>query len=118
VQQEPPNLRGLPGQHLTAEVVDDVAVVARERLDEAAGVGPVAQRQRGQVQGGRPALGALLQPGHVGGAQPQPEYLVEQRRRLLQAEAQLLGADLQQLPADTHPGQRQRGIRAGGQRQV
>ena len=34
MEQETPHLLGEPGQHLRAEIVDDMTVVARERLDE------------------------------------------------------------------------------------
>ena len=64
-QQEVADLGGLSGQHLLAEVVDDVPVRAGEPLDEIRTVRPVAQPQRGQLQSGGPSLGPRQQPEHV-----------------------------------------------------
>jgi hypothetical protein len=55
---------GLAGQHLAAEVVDDVAVAGPEGGDERLQVRAAPQRQAGQDQPGRPALGPLPQPLH------------------------------------------------------
>ena len=50
-------------EHLLDEVVDDVPVVPGEAGDEAGGVVASLQREGGQLQGGDPALGALLEGG-------------------------------------------------------
>ena len=71
-QEEGADLRGLAAEHLGAEVVHDVAVVARELADELLGVGGSAtpEGERGEVETGRPALGAFLEPSD--GVVPNP----------------------------------------------
>ena len=72
-------------QNLLDEVVEDEPVAAGERLDEPRDVPPVGGagmgpgRQRGQLQPGRPPLGARLERGHERGLQLQPHHLVEER---------------------------------------
>ena len=56
---------GLLPQHLLDQVVDDVAVVAGEAGDEAAGVLASLERQRRQLKRRDPPLGPLLQGGDV-----------------------------------------------------
>ncbi len=53
------------GQDLLGEVVADEAVAAAELPDELVRVVPAGQRQRGEVEARRPALGALHQLGHA-----------------------------------------------------
>ena len=63
-EQEVADLARLPGQHLVGEVVDHEPVAPGERLEEAgdlARLGDAAQRQRGELQSGDPALGAVLE---------------------------------------------------------
>ena len=99
-----------PGQHLRAQVVDDVAVVARERLDELVRAGPVPDGQRRQVEAGRPSLGQLAQPDDVVPVEPEPVQPVEEEVGVLLGEAQLLRVDLGQLAAGAEPRQRKRGL--------
>ena len=75
----------LAGQDLLDEVVDDVPVVPGEAGDEAGGVVASLERERRQLQGGDPALGAPLQRRDVGGVQVEPDDLVEVRRHLVAA---------------------------------
>ena len=92
-----------------------------ERLDEAGDVtalGNAAQRERGQLQAGDPALGALLERLHVGRGEVEAHHLVEEVARLGRGEAQVGGAELGQLPAAAQPRQRQRRVGAGGHQQV
>ena len=65
LQQEGLDTIGLTRQHLLGQVVDDVAVIAREAGDEAGHVVSPLHRQRRQLERGDPALGASLQRGHV-----------------------------------------------------
>ena len=59
-------------QHLGHQVVGHQPVPAGEGGHERRRVGPVAQGQPGQLQPGRPALGALDQRRHLRLGQPQP----------------------------------------------
>ena len=70
-QQERPDLLWLTIEHLGHQVVGDMAVVAVERGDERVRVLPVANRQAGQDQPGRPALGPFHEALHVAGGKPQ-----------------------------------------------
>ena len=76
-EQEVADLGGLAGQHLVGEVVDDEPVAAGERLDEAGdlvALRDAAQGERGELEAGDPALGALLERVHVGGGEVQPHH--------------------------------------------
>ena len=63
---------GLALQDLLDEVVDDVAVVARELLDEPADVVATLQREGGELQGGDPAFRSPFQRSDVAGRQVEP----------------------------------------------
>jgi hypothetical protein len=62
----------LAGEQLPRQVVDEVAVVARESVDHAARIRFTAQRERRQVKRGRPPLRPLLQPLDVRRGQSEP----------------------------------------------
>ncbi|MDP9207529.1 MAG: hypothetical protein M3O65_03335 [Actinomycetota bacterium] len=109
-QQEPPDGVRLAGQHLRAQVVGDMAVVAMERGDEGAGVLPAAKRQTGQDQPRRPALGPLGQTLGVAGPQLQPHRPVQEGQGFFVGELQVGDPDLGQLSPGSHPGQRQRRV--------
>ena len=76
VEQERADHLRLPAQNLFNQVVKDKPMASRERLDKPsdvsrlAGMGP--GRQPGQLQPGRPSLGARLKRGHERGLQLQP----------------------------------------------
>ena len=118
LQQEAPDLLGLTVQDLLDQVVDDVAVVPREARDEAGDIVAPLHRQRRQLEGGDPAFGAPLQRGDVPRGEIQPHHLVEVRGGLVRREAQIGGADLDELAPRPQAGQRQRRIGAGGDHQV
>ena len=80
-----------------------------------AGMGP--GRQRGQLQPGRPPLGARLERGHERGLQPQPHHLVEEHLRLVGGEPEVRGPHLHELATRTQTGQRQRRVGPRGHRQ-
>ena len=67
---------------------------------------------------GRPPLGAGRQRRHRRGGQVSTSRFAQQRRRLVRGEAQVVGAQLGQLPAGPQPGQRQRRVGPSGQHQV
>ena len=121
---EPLQHRGLPQEraqllvllleHLLGQVVQDVPVAAGERGHERGGILVPAQRQRGQLQPGRPPLGPGRQRRH--------RRIRESRRRVLEQlgglrgrEPQLGLAYLGQLAAGPQPRQRQRRVAAAGQ---
>ena len=105
--QEAPDVLGLPLQHLFHEVVDDEPVVAGEGLDESGGVLAALERQRGKLEGDDPALGARLERLDVCGGEGEPHGLGEVGRGLLGREAQVGGADLDELAPRAQPGERQ-----------
>ena len=117
-QQEASGRGRLAVEHLGRQVVGDQPVAAGEGGHERRRVGPVAQRQPGQLQPGRPALGALDQRRHLRVGQAQPHALAQERGRLLGAEAQVGGAQLGQLAAGAQARQGQRRVLAGGDHQV
>ena len=109
---------GLALQDLLDQVVDDVAVVAGEAGDEAGDVVAPLHRERRQLERGDPAFGAPLQRRDVLRRQVQAHHLVEVRRGLVGREAQVGGADLDELAARPQPSQRQRRVGAAGDHQV
>jgi len=66
--EELPDLGRLAAEHLLGQEVGDEPVVAAELADEGARVGVAAQRERREVQSGRPPLGPLDQHGNIGEA--------------------------------------------------
>ena len=105
---------GCLAEDLVDEVVDDVAVVAGEPGDEPRRVVAVPQRDRGQLQGRDPALGAVAPgPPRRSRRGTRPVAVVEVRRRLVVGEAEVGRTDLDQLTAGAQPGQGKGGIGAG-----
>ena len=94
-----------------------MAARAREPVHEGLGVRAVAEREGGQVEPGRPALGALDQPRHqlVGQAHPGGR---QQGVRFGVAERQLRGPQLRELPVGPPAAEGQRRIRPGSQGQL
>ena len=77
-----------------------------------------AQRQRGELEAGDPALRALLERLHVGGIEVQLHRPVEELPCLVPGEAEVGAADLDELAAAAQPRQRQRRVGTGGHHQV
>ncbi len=124
VEQERADLVRLPVQDLLDEVVEDEPMASGEGLDEPgdvsgavgrAGMGP--GRQRGQLQPGRPPLGARLERGHECGIELQLHHLVEERLRFVGGEPEVGGPHLHELATRTQTGQRERRVRPSGHRQ-
>ena len=86
-QQQPPHLFGLALEHLGQQVVGDGSLAAGELGDEPLGVGMAGERQRGQPQPRRPALGAGVQLGQPSSDSATPE--TESSSRSPQREAQV-----------------------------
>ena len=97
VQEEPGFGLRQPGQQLEAEVLRDEPVVAGKRLGTRRVGRPGLQRERGQVEAGRPALGPPGQLCGVGRVELDPRA-PEQRDRLPLVEAEVVHADLVQAP--------------------
>ena len=118
LQQEAPNLVGLPVQDLLDQVVDDVAVVPREPGDEAGDVVAPLHRQRRQLEGGDPPFGAPLEGLDVARRQCQAHDVVQVRGSLGRREAQVRGADLDELAARPQAAERQRRIGTRGDHEM
>ena len=88
------------------------------RGDERPGIGAAPQRQPGQDQPGRPALGPLPQPLRLLGGQLQAHGLVQEGGGLGVGEPQVDDPQLGQLAAGAQPGQGQRRVDPGGHHQV
>jgi len=68
----------LGGQHLLAEIVDDMPIRTAEPGDELRPIRPIGQPHGGQLQPRRPTLGAVHQRVHIGVGQVEAESNVEQ----------------------------------------
>ena len=112
-QQQPPDRLGLPLQHLGQQVLRDRALAAGELGRETVRLRMPGQRQRGQPQPRRPALGPVIQPGQRWLGQRYPGRL-EQGPRLILGEAQAVRADLGELAGQPQPVQAQPEIVPGG----
>ena len=113
VEQEAAYVVGLAAQDLVGEVVDDEPVVAGEPGDEAR-TGRRGRAARGrQLEGRDPALGPRLERRDVGVREAEAVEVVEVAGHLVAGEAQVGGADLDQLAPSPQPRQRQRGVGAG-----
>lgn len=105
-------------QYLFHQVVDDVAVVPGEPGDEAADVVAPLDRECGELERGDPPLRALLQRTDVRLGEVQSRHLVQVRGGLAGSEAQIGGADLDELATRSHPGQWERRVGAAGDHQM
>jgi len=114
LQQERAHLPGLAVKDLIGQVIQHEAVAAAERRREPGRIRVPAQRQSGQLQPGRPPLGAGHERLRRRGRQARSSGLTEQRRRLIGGEAQVGGAQLSQLAPGPQPGQRQRRVSPAG----
>ncbi len=115
-EEEVPDGVGLALEDLVGEVVDDVAVVARERRDERGDILASPHRDRGELESRDPALRPRLERVHVGARERESHPVVEVRGRLVGREPEVGGADLDELAPGTHAGERQRRVGAGEDR--
>ena len=111
-------LRLVGAEHLAREEVDDVRAGAVEGPHQPGLVRLARQRQRGQVDPGRPALGARDEQVDVGGGEAEPEAAVEELVRLGPREAQVVRAQLEQLAVGAQRAQRQRRVGAGREHEL
>ena len=118
VQQEGAKMVGLALQDFLGQVVDDVAVVPGESRDEASDVVSAPQGERRQLDRGDPPFGPPVEGGDLLGRQVEPHHLIEVLRCLVGREAQIGGADLDQLAPSSQPRHRQRRVGTAGEHEV
>jgi EPS-associated MarR family transcriptional regulator len=99
-EQEAANVGGLPLQHLVEQEVGDVAVAAREPLDERVDVVAPDQRQCRELEARHPSLGALGEAGDLTGIDGDLREVREELRRLRIVETQVTLAQLDQLAGE------------------
>ncbi|MGP3965340.1 hypothetical protein ACTWPT_56270 [Nonomuraea sp. 3N208] len=109
-----PLVAGQAREHLGAEVVDDVAVVAPDGLRTAYGIGRAAQGQGREVQPGGPALGTVDEPRDLVGVERDPAHIGHQADRLLRREREIGRTDLGELSTCAQACQRKRWVEARG----
>ena len=106
---------GSAGEHLGAEVVQDVAVGAGERLDEGADVAVApGEGRRGERDACRPALGAPGEAVHLVRAEVDPGNAGEHPGDLVGVEGEVVGPQLLQLAGRAQPAEREGRVPAGG----
>ena len=93
-------------------------MAAGERRHQRGHIRLAPQRDAGQLQAGRPPLGARHQRRHRVLRQLRPDRLAQQRRGLGRGETQLGGAHLRQLAAGPPPRHRQQRVGTTGQHQM
>ena len=118
VEQEVRTSVGLAVEHLLDEVVEDEAVAAGERLDEAVRArSRAAQRQGRELQARRPTPRCAARARRRAAAsRSSPITSLRNAAASAGGEAQVGGAHLEQLAAGPQPRQRKRRIGAGGDR--
>ena len=107
-----------PAEDLVGEVVEHEPLAAAERLDQRAGIGPVAQRDRRQLEARDPALGSLDEALDERARARSTPSAGEIAGRLLVGVAQVVGPQLDEPPVGPQAGERQRRVLAGQQDQV
>ena len=118
VREEPGLGLRQPGQDLEAEVLRHQPVVAGEHHGRRRVRRPGLQRERGEIETGRPALGLLGQVGDLGRVE-RDARAAQQRGRLLLVEPEIGHADLVQPPLRPPAGEGQARLlpaRGGDQR--
>ena len=100
------------GQQLAHQEVADGAIRAGERIQELLRSDAPLQRDRRQLRAGRPSLGELVQAAQLIPGQADVVQC-EERGHLAWSEAEIVATQLEQIAAQTQPGQRQWRIRPG-----
>ena len=111
-QHEALQVRAVCREDLGGQEVDDVGGRAVERAHQAVAVVAAGERQRGQVDPRGPALGPRDEELDVGRRQPEAEATVEELRCLGDAEAKVVGAQLEELAPCSEGAERQRRVGA------
>ena len=88
----------LAAQHLLDQQVSDVPAVATELADKGARGRVAAQRERGEIDPGGPALGPPHQVREIGVGEGDPGGAVDERRRLGRSKSQLAHPQLDHVP--------------------
>ncbi len=112
-QQDLANLRWLNVEHFVNQVADQGATFGHQFLDELARVGMGGQGKGGEAQARRPALGALGQALQQIRRQ-RAAVLGQQQTRFGDAERDVAGPDLGQLPGQPVAVQRKQRVHARG----
>jgi hypothetical protein len=98
-QQECLDVAGLPRQHFFGQIVENQAVAAGKRTDEAGAIAAIPHCEGRQMQPGDPPLGACLERGDLGGRKRQSHHFSEKLRRLVGSKSKIDGVDLGQQAA-------------------
>ena len=100
------------GQQLAHQEVADGAIRAGERIQEVLRSDAPLQRDRRQLRAGRPSLGELVQAAQLIPGQADVVQC-EELGHLAWSEAEIVATQLEQIAAQTQPGQRQWRVRPG-----
>src|SRR2546421_7181579 len=121
VQQKGPHGLRLVGEHLLAQILDEIAVRAQglgQKLTYLSLRALPLQQQRGQLQASDPALCATEDRGERGGLQVPLQRQVQKGAGLGEIKLQVSGAQLAELAARPQPGKGQAWIGAARDEQV
>ena len=102
-----------PAEQLVAHVVREEPIVAAEALDRPVDVLVAVHRQGGEIEPGRPALGALEQHERVLGLEVQPDQ-AQHRHRLAPRHHEVARPEVEQPPLRTQAPDREVGLPAAG----
>ena len=98
-EQETPQVFRLIVEHFLGQVVQQVALAARQSVQDTRDLGPALEREGRHLQPGRPALQPGVQHSQVLGPQAQARRVREEVGRLGGGEAEIIRAQLHQLAA-------------------
>ena len=110
-EHQRPRRRVMRLEYLRLQEIDHVTVRAAESAHQRVPVGGVLQRQRGQIEPGRPSLRLVHQGFDISGRQAEPEAAVQEGVRLLAGEPQVAGPQLEQLTVGAQRRHRQGRLR-------
>ena len=105
-------------EHLGHQEIDHVAVRAAKSAHESVAVGSVPQRERREVEPGRPSLRLPQQTFDIFGREAEPEAAVQECVRLLGGEPQIAGAQLEQFTVGAQRSQRKVRLSPGGEHEL
>src|SRR5215472_2978316 len=118
IEQKVAHRRWQTRQDVLLHVVQQITLAAGEHLEERRTILALLQSESSQLQAGDPAFGAAQKPLHLFCGERRREHLAQILVRLDLSKAQIVPADLGQLPTHPKPGERQARVYAAGEDQM
>ena len=108
----------LERERFIGQILCHIAVAARKRRNDFAGICRLLQRERCELQTRHPAFSARLQRADIFGVQRESHCLIQELQGFFFGEAQVIGADLGQLSAYAPASQREGRVGAADENEM